>query len=84
VKYLVSLGFADEKRIGIHGWSYGGFMTLNALLNAPEVFRLRDFGSAGDQLDELRHHLHRTLHGVAEGKRGRVQEQARCRRKPRI
>jgi dipeptidyl-peptidase 4 len=39
VKYLVSLGFADEKRIGIHGWSYGGFMTLNALLNAPDVFR---------------------------------------------
>jgi dipeptidyl-peptidase-4 len=39
VKYLVSLGFADEKRLGIHGWSYGGFMTLNALLNAPDVFR---------------------------------------------
>jgi dipeptidyl-peptidase-4 len=39
VKYLVSLGFVDEKRIGIHGWSYGGFMTLNALLNAPDVFR---------------------------------------------
>jgi dipeptidyl-peptidase-4 len=39
VKYLVSLGFADEKRIGIQGWSYGGFMTLNALLNAPDVFR---------------------------------------------
>jgi dipeptidyl-peptidase 4 len=39
VKYLISLGFADEKRIGIHGWSYGGFMTLNALLNASDVFR---------------------------------------------
>ncbi len=39
VKHLVSLGFADEKRIGITGWSYGGFMTLNALLNAPDVFR---------------------------------------------
>lgn len=40
VKYLISLGYADEKRIGIHGWSYGGFMTLNALLNAPDVFRV--------------------------------------------
>ena len=39
VKYLVSLGFADPERIGIHGWSYGGFMTANALLNAPDVFR---------------------------------------------
>ncbi len=39
VKYLESLGFADEKRIGIHGWSYGGFMTLNALLNTSDIFR---------------------------------------------
>jgi dipeptidyl-peptidase-4 len=39
VKYLISLGFADENRVGIHGWSYGGFMTLNAVLNAPEVFK---------------------------------------------
>jgi dipeptidyl-peptidase-4 len=38
VKYLVSLGFADPQRVGIRGWSYGGFMTINALLNAPDVF----------------------------------------------
>ena len=39
VKYLISLGFVDPNKIGITGWSYGGFMTLNALLNAPEVFK---------------------------------------------
>jgi len=39
VKYLISLGFADPARIGIHGWSYGGFMTLNAVLNAPDIFK---------------------------------------------
>jgi dipeptidyl-peptidase-4 len=39
VEYLISLGFVDSKRVGITGWSYGGFMTLNALLNAPDVFR---------------------------------------------
>jgi len=39
VKYLVAQGFVDPARIGIYGWSYGGFMTLNALLNAPDVFR---------------------------------------------
>jgi len=39
VQYLVSLGFADPARIGITGTSYGGFMTINALLNAPGVFR---------------------------------------------
>jgi dipeptidyl-peptidase-4 len=39
IKYLISQGFVDPDRIGIHGWSYGGFMTLNAMLNAPDVFR---------------------------------------------
>jgi dipeptidyl-peptidase-4 len=33
------MGFVDPKRIGVCGWSYGGFMTLNALLNAPDLFR---------------------------------------------
>jgi dipeptidyl-peptidase-4 len=39
VDYLVSLGFVDRARVGIRGWSYGGFMTLNAMLNAPDVFQ---------------------------------------------
>jgi dipeptidyl-peptidase-4 len=39
VKYLIAQGIADPDRIGIHGWSYGGFMTANALLNAPDVFK---------------------------------------------
>jgi len=39
VRYLIAQGFVDPARVGIYGWSYGGFMTLYALLNAPEVFR---------------------------------------------
>jgi dipeptidyl-peptidase 4 len=39
VRYLISLGFADPARIGIRGASYGGFMTVDALLNASDVFR---------------------------------------------
>lgn len=38
VRHLISLGFADAARIGIQGWSYGGFMTLYSLLHAPDVF----------------------------------------------
>ncbi|MGI8553757.1 MAG: S9 family peptidase [Dehalococcoidia bacterium] len=30
---------ADISRVGIYGWSYGGYMTLMALLRAPDVFR---------------------------------------------
>lgn len=39
IDYLTSLGFVDPDRIGVHGWSYGGFMTLNAMLNAAGTFR---------------------------------------------
>ena len=38
VRYLRSLPFVDGDRIGVHGWSYGGYMTLNLMLRAPEVF----------------------------------------------
>jgi dipeptidyl-peptidase-4 len=39
VKYLKSLPYVDGARIGIWGWSYGGYMTLEALFNAPDVFK---------------------------------------------
>jgi dipeptidyl-peptidase-4 len=34
------LSFVDSTRLGIWGWSYGGFMTLNALTQAPDVYRM--------------------------------------------
>ncbi len=39
VKYLQSLPFVDASRIGIWGWSYGGYLTLDALFNAPSLFK---------------------------------------------
>jgi len=39
IRYLAGQGFVDPARIGIYGWSYGGYMTLYSLLNAPDVFR---------------------------------------------
>ena len=39
VKYLKSLAYVDPSRIGIWGWSYGGTMTLEAMFNAPDVFK---------------------------------------------
>ena len=38
VEHLKSLGFVDENRIAVHGWSYGGFMTTNLLCSYPNVF----------------------------------------------
>ncbi|HYL76063.1 MAG TPA: DPP IV N-terminal domain-containing protein [Bryobacteraceae bacterium] len=39
VRYLTSQGLVDPARIGITGGSYGGYMTLYAMLNAPDVFK---------------------------------------------
>jgi dipeptidyl-peptidase-4 len=39
VKYLKSLPYVDPARIGIWGWSYGGYMTLYSLTNAPDVWK---------------------------------------------
>jgi dipeptidyl-peptidase-4 len=39
VKYLEASGYADTARMGVYGWSYGGFMTLYSLANAPGLFR---------------------------------------------
>ena len=39
VELLKSLGYVDENRIGVHGWSFGGFMTTNLMLTYPELFK---------------------------------------------
>lgn len=39
VKYLWSLPYVDRERMGIHGWSFGGFMTTNMMLKHPGVFK---------------------------------------------
>ncbi len=38
--YLHSLGFTDPQRVGLYGWSYGGYMTLYSLCNAPDRFQV--------------------------------------------
>jgi len=40
VKYLKSLSFVDENKIGVHGWSYGGFMTTSLMVNHPDIFKV--------------------------------------------
>jgi len=39
VRWLKAQPFVDPDRIGIWGWSYGGYMTCYALTHAPGVFR---------------------------------------------
>jgi dipeptidyl-peptidase-4 len=38
-RYLATLPYVDASRIGIYGWSYGGFMALNCILKGADVFK---------------------------------------------
>lgn len=38
VEKLIGMGFVDKNRIGIYGWSFGGYMTIYSLLRAPDLF----------------------------------------------
>ncbi len=44
VKFLKSLPYVDENRMGVEGWSFGGFMTITMKLAHPEIFKV---GCAG-------------------------------------
>ncbi len=40
VEFLKSLPYVDAERMGVHGWSFGGFMTISLMTNYPEVFKV--------------------------------------------
>lgn len=40
VEYLKSLPYVDADRMGVHGWSFGGFMTISLMTNYPDVFKV--------------------------------------------
>ncbi|MBQ8047144.1 MAG: S9 family peptidase [Prevotella sp.] len=40
VEYLKCLPYVDTDRIGVHGWSFGGFMTISLMTNFNEVFKV--------------------------------------------
>ena len=40
VDFLRTLPYVDMQRLGVHGWSFGGFMTITLMLNHPDVFKV--------------------------------------------
>ncbi|HHS95237.1 MAG TPA: S9 family peptidase, partial [Phaeodactylibacter sp.] len=53
VQYLKKLPFVDGESIGVHGWSYGGFMTISMMLKRPEVFKV---GVAGGPVTDWKYY----------------------------
>ncbi len=39
IDYLKALPYVDATKLGIHGWSFGGFMTTSFMLKHPEIFK---------------------------------------------
>ena len=40
VEFLRTLPYVDTERLGVHGWSFGGFMTISLMTNYPDVFKV--------------------------------------------
>jgi len=40
VEQLVAEGLVDAERVGIYGWSYGGYMTVMSMLRRPDLFKV--------------------------------------------
>ncbi len=40
VDFLRTLNYVDTARLGVHGWSFGGFMTISLMTNYPNVFKV--------------------------------------------
>ncbi|MGE0581834.1 MAG: S9 family peptidase [Steroidobacteraceae bacterium] len=71
VEYLRTLPFVDPQRIGIWGWSYGGYMALMSMMQAPEHFAA---GVAGAPVTDFRlydtHYTERYMGTPAENPGG--------------
>jgi len=53
VEYLKSLPYVDGKRLAVHGWSFGGFMTSSLMLRHPDVFQV---GVAGGPVTDWKYY----------------------------
>ena len=53
VQYLKALSYVDSNRIGVWGWSYGGYMTLHAMFEAGGDFKA---GFAGGPVTDWRYY----------------------------
>ena len=53
LNYLKGLDYVDTSRIGIHGWSFGGFMTTSLMTRQPGKYKV---GVAGGPVIDWRYY----------------------------
>jgi dipeptidyl-peptidase-4 len=77
VQWLVGQGLADPARVGIYGWSYGGYMAALCLLKAPETFRVAVAGAPVTSWDGYdTHYTERYMGTPGENPQGYAQSSA--------
>jgi dipeptidyl-peptidase-4 len=71
VQWLVEQGLADPSRVGVYGWSYGGYMALMCLARAPQVFHAAVAGAPVTHWDGYdTHYTERYMSTPQENPRG--------------
>ncbi len=70
VRWLVDQGLADPRRVGIYGWSYGGYMAVMSLLRSPETFALAVAGAPVAAWDGYDTHYTERYMGHPQGNPG--------------
>lgn len=66
VRWLVDRGLADPDRVGVYGWSYGGYMALMCLARAPDVFKAAVAGAPVTHWDGYDTHYTERYMGTPE------------------
>lgn len=76
VRYLVSKQIADPLRVGIHGWSYGGYLAAMCLCRAPDVFTVGIAGAPVTSWDGYDTHYTERYMGLPSENYGGYDESA--------
>ena len=69
VRWLAEQGLADPARVGIYGWSYGGYMAAISLMRAPETFKAAVAGAPVTAWDGYDTHYTERYMGMPQSNR---------------
>lgn len=70
LRWLVDQGLADPERVGIYGWSYGGYMAAMCLAKAPETFKVAVAGAPASHYDGYDTHYTERYMGTPQSNPG--------------
>ena len=66
LNYLIEEGIADKERLGVYGWSYGGYMSLMCLAKRPDLFKAAVAGAPVTSWDGYDTHYTERYMGMPE------------------